>query len=101
MTHREELWNKAQKALFEKYGESPDINIVNRLLSEKKMLAHFDFDVAEYFDELAGICRESEKYNEELITKAPVHTCLSAYILGATKLNPLPPHYLCNKKCYR
>ena len=38
MTHREEIWNKAQKALFEKYGETPDISIVNRFLSEKKML---------------------------------------------------------------
>ena len=101
MTQREEIWNKAQKALFEKYGESPDINIVNRLLSEKKMLAHFDFGVAEYFDELAGICRESiEKYNEKLIAKNTVSCCFTAYLLGASEINPLPIHYYC-PKCKR
>ena len=57
MTHREEIWNKAYKRIFELYGETPDIQIVNRLLSEKRSLA--DYGVAEYYDELAGICRES------------------------------------------
>ena len=48
MTHREELWNKAYKKLFELYGETPDIQIVNRFLSEKRFLA--DYGVAKYFD---------------------------------------------------
>ena len=96
---REEIWNKAQKALFEKYGETPDIQIVNRFLSEKKFLA--DYGVAEYFDELAGICRESiEKYNEKLIAKNTVSCCLTAYLLGASEINPLPTHYYC-PKCKR
>jgi DNA polymerase III alpha subunit (gram-positive type) len=94
MTHREEIWNKAQKALFEKYGESPDISIASRFLSEKRFLA--DYGVAEYFDELAGICRESiEKYNEKLIAKNTVSCCFTAYLLGASEINPLPPHYYC------
>ena len=99
MTHREEIWNKAQKALFEKYGETPDIQIVNRFLSEKMFLA--DYGVAEYFDELAGICRESiEKYNEKLIAKNTVSCCFTAYLLGASEINPLPMHYYC-PKCKR
>lgn len=96
---REEIWNKAQKALFEKYGETPDIQIVNRFLSEKRFLA--DYGVAEYFDELAGICRESiEKYNEKLIAKNTVSCCFTAYLLGASEINPLPTHYYC-PKCKR
>ena len=99
MTHREEIWNKAQKALFEKYGESPDISIVNRFLSEKRFLA--DYGVAEYFDELAGICRESiEKYNEKLISKNTVSCCFSAYLLGASELCPLTAHFYC-PRCER
>ena len=95
---REEIWNKAQKALFEKYGESPEISIENRLLSER-LLA--DYGVAEYFDELAGICRESiEKYNEKLIAKNTVSCCFTAYLLGASDINPLPMHYYC-PKCKR
>lgn len=52
---REEIWNRAEKLLFELYGETPDIQIVNRFLSEKRFLA--DYGVMEYFWELSGICR--------------------------------------------
>ena len=99
MTQREEIWNRAEKLLYEFYGERPDIQIVIRFLSEKRFLA--DYGVAEYFDELAGICRESiEKYNEKLIAKNTVSCCFTAYLLGASEINPLPPHYFC-KTCKR
>lgn len=99
MTHREEIWHKAYKRIFELYGETPDFQIVNRFLSEKRFLA--DYGVAEYFDELAGICRESiEKYNEKLIAKNNVSCCFTAYLLGASEINPLPMHYYC-PKCKR
>ena len=62
MTHREEIWNKAEQRLYELYGDYPALRIKNRFLSEKKMIAH----AAEYLDELAGICRESlETHNEK------------------------------------
>ena len=54
---REEIWNKAEKRLYELYGNDPDLNILNRFLTEKMALSHFG--VTEYFDELASICRES------------------------------------------
>ena len=91
---REEIWNKAYTRIFELYGEDPDFRIVNRFLSEKAALAHFG--VAEYFEELAGICQESiEKYNEKLVVKNTVASCFTAYLLGASEINPLPPHYYC------
>ena len=99
MTHREEVWNRAERILYEFYGENPSLSIVNRFLSEKSYLA--EYGVAEYFDELAGICRESiEKYNEKLIAKNTVSCCLTAYLLGASEINPLPMHYYC-PKCKR
>ena len=68
---REEIWNKAFKRISELYGEYPGLKIVNRFLSEKAALSHFG--VAEYFEELANVCRESlEKYNEKLISKNTV-----------------------------
>ena len=91
---REETWDKAYKRIFELYGENPNLNIVNRFLSEKAALAHFG--VVEYFEELAGICQESiEKYNEKLVVKNTVCSCFTAYLLGASEINPLPPHYYC------
>ena len=99
MTHREAIWNKAYTRIFELYGENPDLNIVNRFLSEKAALSHFG--VAEYFEELAGICQESiEKYNEKLVVKNTVASCFTACLLGASEINPLPPHYYC-KTCKR
>lgn len=94
MTHREELWNKAEKRLYEIYGDHPDLRIITRFMSEKMALAHFG--VAEYFDELASIIKESiDVYNEKLIAKNTVSCCFTAYLLGASELNPLPPHYIC------
>lgn len=91
---REETWYKTYKRIFELYGEKPDLSIVNRFLSEKAALSHFG--AVEYFDELAGICKESiEKYNEKLIAKNTVSCCFTAYLLGASEINPLPPHYYC------
>ena len=93
MTHREELWNKAYKKIFELYGETPDIQIVNRFFCEKRVLAD---GCGEYFNELANICRESlETHNEKLVVKNTVASCFTAYLLGASEINPLPPHYYC------
>ena len=94
MTDRKEIWNKAEKRLYELYGNYPDLRIMNRFLSEKMALAHFG--VAEYFDEISGICRESiEKYNEKLIAKNTVSCCFTAYLLGASELCSLPAYYYC------
>ena len=91
---REEIWKRAESLIYTFYGDSPDIKIVNRFLSEKKDLAHYG--VAEYFDELAEICWKSlGKYNEKLISKNTVCSCFTAYLLGASEINPLPPHYYC------
>jgi len=94
MTHREELWNKAYNRIFELYGENPGVEIGSRFLAEKQTLEYFG--IAEYFDELAGICKESlDKYNEKLVIKNTVASCFTAYLLGASEVNPLPAHYYC------
>jgi DNA polymerase III alpha subunit (gram-positive type) len=92
---REEIWNKAYTRIFELFGENPDLRIVNRFLSEKARLAHFG--AAEYFEEIANIFSEAmDEYNEKLICKNIVSSCFSAYLLGASEINPLPTHYYCS-----
>ena len=93
---REEIWNKAYTRIFELYGENPDLRIVNhRFLSEKAALAHFG--AAEYFEEIAKIFSKAmDEYNEKLICKNIVSSCFSAYLLGASEINPLPAHYYCS-----
>ena len=85
---REDIWQKAYKKIPEFYGDIMDIHVVNRFLKEKQ--AFEDLGVAEYFYELAKIRQGSlDKYNEFLIVKAPIHSCLIAYLLGATDIDPI------------
>ncbi len=99
MTQREEIWNKAYNRIFELYGENPGVEIGSRFLAEKQTLEYFG--IAEYFDEVAGICKESlNKHNEKLIAKNTVYCCFTAYLLGASDMNPLPMHHYC-PKCKR
>jgi DNA polymerase III alpha subunit (gram-positive type) len=97
MTHREELWNKAEQRLYELYGDYPDLRIKNRFFEEKKALSHLG--VAEYFDQLGEICIKSlDEYNEKLPIKSTISSCFTAYLLAADgDVNPLPTYYYCEE----
>lgn len=94
MTEKE-IWDKAYKRIFEIYGDMPDLRIVSRFYSEKQ--AFMQYEVGKYFYDLAKLRREAEDAGERLIVKAPVASCLLAYLLGTTDENPLPAHYYCPK----
>lgn len=92
----EQILEKADNRLNELYGDKPYGMIIFRFLDEIEAFA--DRGVIEYFYELSEIVKEStEKYNEKLVVKAPIHSSLLAYLLGASEINPLPPHYYCDK----
>ena len=90
-----EIWDKAYKRIFELYGNVPDLRIVSRFYSEKQ--AFMQYEIGKYFYDLAKLRCEAEEAGERLIVKAPVASCLLAYLLGATDENPLPAHYYCPK----
>ena len=94
MTEKE-IWDNVYKRIFELYGDMPDLRIVSRFYSEKQ--AFMQYEIGKYFYDLAGLCREAEESGEQLIVKAPLASCLVAYLLGATDENPLPAHYYCPK----
>lgn len=94
MTEKE-IWDKAYKRIFELYGNMPDLRIISRFYSEKQ--AFMQYEIGKYFYDLAKLRREAEDAGERLIVKAPVVSCLVAYLLGATDENPLPAHYYCPK----
>ena len=96
MTEKE-IWDKAYNRIFELYGDMPDLRIISRFYSEKQ--AFMQYEVGKYFYDLAKLRREAEDEGERLIVKAPVVSCLVAYLLGATNENPLPAHYYCSKCC--
>lgn len=94
MTEKE-IWDTAYKRIFELYGDMPDLRIVSRFYSEKQ--AFMQYEVGKYFYDLARLRQEAEDAGERLIVKAPVASCLVAYLLGATDENSLPAHYYCPK----
>ena len=94
MTEKE-IWDKAYKRIFELYGDMPDLRIVSRFYSEKQ--AFMQYEVGKYFYDIAKLRRGAEEAGAQLIVKAPVASCLVAYLLGTTDENPLPAHYYCPK----
>ena len=98
---REQILEKAEKRLKELYGDKPYVMVVDRFLAEIE--AFEPYGAIGYFYELSEIVKESaDKYNESLVVKAPVNSSFLAYLLGATEINPLHPHYRCpNPKCHR
>ncbi|MBR5187491.1 MAG: hypothetical protein IKW18_03380 [Clostridia bacterium] len=98
---REEILEKAEKRLKELYGDKPYVMVVDRFLAEIE--AFEPYGAIGYFYELSETVKESaDKYNESLVVKAPVNSSFLAYLLGATEINPLHPHYRCpNPKCHR
>ena len=79
MTEKE-IWDKAYKRIFELYGNVPDLRIISRFYSEKQ--AFMQYEIGKYFYDLAKLRREAEEADERLIAKAPVASCLVAYLLG-------------------
>ncbi len=94
MTEKE-IWDKAYKRIFELYGDMPDLRIVSRFYSEKQ--AFMQYEVGKYFYDLFTLRAEVKQADDRLIVKAPIASCLVAYLLGTTDENPLPAHYYCPK----
>ena len=89
-----ELWNKAYKKMIELYGENPDFHIIiSRFLSEKQ--AFSQLDCITYFDSIGKLRAEIAEKGEILIGKGVLGSCFTAYLLGATDVNPLPLHTYC------
>ena len=94
MTEKE-IWDKAYKRIFELYGDMPDLRIVSRFHSEKQ--AFMQYEVGKYFYDLFRLRAEVKQADDRMVVKAPIASCLLAYLLGATDENPLPAHYYCPK----
>lgn len=90
---KKQLWNEAEKMLYEKYGEKPDIRVMNRWYTETAELENSDAVVA--FDLAAKIRQTTRERGGHVRFTADVHSSFAAYIMGASDINPLPPHYFC------
>ncbi|MBR6513580.1 MAG: helix-turn-helix domain-containing protein [Clostridia bacterium] len=90
---RKQLWSKALDAMHNRYSEFVPIEILNRFLSEKADIENTDMIV--YFDFLSALVSEAKKNGEHIRIKGGVASSFVAYLMGATEVNPLKPHYYC------
>ena len=90
---KQQLWSKAFDAMRERYGNPAPIEIMNRMLTEQTELQNSNMIV--YLDMLAVLASAAKKQGEHLRVRGGTGASFVAYLLGATEINPLEPHYYC------
>ena len=90
---KKQLWSKAFDAMRERYGNPAPIEIMNRLLTEHAEMKETEMIV--YLDMLSVLATEAKKQGEHIRVRGGTGASFVAYLLGATEINPLKPHYYC------
>ena len=87
------LFEQAYERMIDRFGECPDVRILNRFYHEKMYLQE-----SEHLHILAlAACvraRAGEK-GEHVAVRGTAQASLIGYFLGATDINPLPAHEYC------
>ena len=91
--NKKELWNNVYDALRERYGDTPPLAVLNRLETEKAEFEQNDRIV--YLNLIAVLVRKAEASGHHACLICQNSGSFTAYLLGATDFNPLPPHYFC------
>ncbi len=90
---KKQLWNQAFDAMRKRYGNPVPIEIMNRFLTEHAEMK--DTDMIVYFDMLSVLATEAKKQGEHIRVGGGTGASFVAYLLEATEVNPLKPHYFC------
>ena len=93
---REKLWEKAEAHMKEIYGEDPPLTITNRFILERNTMRHSDSVI--FYDILSRVYRKAREKQARF--EAAGAQCFTAWLLGATRINPVEPHRYC-EKCHR
>ena len=93
---REKLWAKAEARMKDIYGEDPPLTITNRFILERNAMRHSDSVI--FFDILSLIYKKA--LEKQARFEAEGAQCFTAWLLGATRINPVEPHRYC-EKCRR
>ena len=95
---KEETWKKARQRMMELYGDAPSLTILERFETEKLQFQNSNFiPVMSFFGKLSN---EVEEGYGVCFAHGEIGDSFVAWLLGSTKMNPLPPHYYC-EKCKR
>lgn len=92
-TMKKELWNRAEELLIKKYGG--DIRCRCRFESEKASMKNTDAIL--HFDILGRFISRARDEGVPAFTHGLLGNSLVAHLLGATDVDPLPPHRICGE----
>ncbi len=92
---KKQLWNKALDAMRECYGNPVPLKIMNRFLTEQTEMQNTDTIV--YVNLLSVLASKAKKQGEHIRVRGGTGASFVAYLLGATEINPLKPHYHCSE----
>ncbi len=97
-TMKNQLWNKADEIMRNRHGSPVPIEIASRFYTEQAQLQSTDMIV--YFDMLATLRSEAKAENEHIRVAGGTGASFVSYLMRATDVNPLKPHYYC-KSCHK
>ena len=87
-----ELWKQAYANLFSLYGDDPPVEYLQRLVAEESLLRNTD--AIQCFAALGKLCTTAREQSVPVVAST-VNSSFAAWLMGATRVNPLPPHYRC------
>lgn len=90
---KKEIWDRVYAEMKERYGEVLPVELSNRYFTEYEAMR--DGDEILCFELLGQISRAAEEAGEHMRVKGGSAGTLAAFILGASEVNPLKPHYYC------
>lgn len=88
----QKLWKEAYESLSI-YGNNPPAICWSRLAAEEAALQ--GTDAIQAYAVLGKMKLEALANNTVMIVAGTIGSSFTAWLLGATEVNPLPPHYLC------
>lgn len=86
-------WENAHQAMKTVYGNVPPAEILSRFLSEYAELQYTDHII--FFDLFGKINVRAREMGEIFRVQSSLGASFTAFVMGATDINPLPPHYFC------
>lgn len=86
------LWEQAYASLFPLYGDNPPVECLHRLVAEESLLR--GTDAIQCFSALGKLCTTAREQSVPVVAST-VNSSFTAWLMGATTANPLPPHYRC------
>ncbi|WP_435130379.1 PolC-type DNA polymerase III [Mycoplasma sp. 6243] len=92
---KEKLKNLVYQTAKDKYGENLPQIISERIKSELDPILKYDFDVIYWISHL--LVKKSLDNGYLVGSRGSVGSSLVATLAGITEVNPLPPHYICDK----